>query len=101
MGKFIKSLAMGMVVLVLAVNMGNGLTKEPLTVKTQAEPSATAQQHAVTSQLPQPGQAKAVFHGQWMTEAAMTSHNLTAAHFLGRSATKKLSTETQDLSKRG
>ncbi len=92
-------LVMGMVVLMVVVNVSNGLTQAPSTVKAQGP--ATEQPQTVTSLLPLSGQERARIHHRWMTEAVMTSHTLTAAHFFGRSGDGKSSAELQIMTKRG
>ncbi len=102
MGKFLRSVATGLIVLIfLAANMGSGLTQAPPGMKTKAKIAASEHHQSATAPLLLPKPAKALFHGQWMTEAAMTSHNLTAAHFLGHRVSKKLFATTQQLTKQG
>lgn len=94
-------LALGMVVVIFAAGLSNvpaqtesGATKAKSSPK-QPQPQVT------TPALPLSAQVRARLNHRRLTEAAMTSHNLTAAHFFGHRPAAKLSVETRKTSKQG
>ena len=94
--KVIQPFTMGVVVLVFAAGVSNGMTKVPPTVKPQPSES-----QSVISPLPLPTQARVRLRHRRLTEALMTSHYLTAAHVFSPKSSGKLSAETREMSKRG
>ncbi|ESA32096.1 hypothetical protein N836_28485 [Leptolyngbya sp. Heron Island J] len=87
-----------MVMLVLAVTMVNEGTNSSSPAK--ASPESAAQQ-TVTSSLPLPLQTRSRLQPQRMTQATLTSHNLTSAYLLGHRSAKKLSTERPTMAHQG
>ncbi|MFG6105490.1 hypothetical protein U2F10_24795 [Leptothoe sp. EHU-05/26/07-4] len=87
---------MGIVVLVFAAGVSNGMAKVPPTVKPQpSEPQA------VISSLLLPTQVRTRLRHRRLTAALMTSHHLTAAHVFSPKPSGKLSAETREMSKQG
>lgn len=92
----LQPLTMGVVVLVFAMGVSNGMTKVPPTLKSQP-----LEHQVVTSSLPLPAPAEARLRHRRLTAALMTSHNLTAAHVFSPKPSGKLSAETRETPKQG
>ena len=98
MGRTVNSLILGMVVIIFAAGLGN----VPAHIQSAGTQAKSPQRIQVTAPaLPLSAQARARLNHRRLTEAAMTSHNLTAAHFFGRRPAAKLSVENRKASKQG
>lgn len=90
-------LTLGVALLVFAVSVGNGLTREaPAAARSQEQPPAI---QTVRSSEPHPsdpsGQPQ-LHSRRRVTEAAMTSHDLTSAHLLTRRLVKSPPADTNN-----
>lgn len=93
-------LTVGMVVVIVAAGLSNVPTQtESGATKTKSPPEQQPQ--VTTPALPLSAQARARLNHRRLTEAAMTSHNLTAAHFFGHRPAAKLSVQTHKTLKQG
>lgn len=100
MDRIANFLALGMVVVILAAGFSN-VPDQTKANATKAKSPPKQQPQVTTPALPMPPQARARLNHRRLTEAAMTSHNLTAAHFFGHRPAAKLSVETRKTSKQG
>ena len=94
-----KPLAMAIVMLVFAVTMVSEVTSPLPPAKAH---SGSAANQTITSPLPLPLKNRPHLQQHRMTQATMTSHNLTAAYLLGHHRPgKKLSAKAPTLAKQG
>ena len=92
-------LTLGVALLVFAVSVGNGLTQEaPTAARSQERPPAVQTGHS-SGQVDPSGPR--LYYRRRVTEAAMTSHDLTSAHFLARRLVKSLPADINKSSNRG
>ncbi|MEL6228845.1 MAG: hypothetical protein AAFR24_02935 [Cyanobacteria bacterium J06627_3] len=92
---------LGMVVVIFAAGLSNVPAQTESGATRAKSPPKQPQPQVTTPALPLSAQVRARLNHRRLTEAAMTSHNLTAAHFFGRRPAAKLSVETRKTSKQG
>ncbi len=85
------------VVLVLSANVNTDVVQVPST----AQPQTTESQQLATPPLPLSSQEQDLLRRRRVTEANLTNHTLTSAHFFLRQPMGKLSAETSTVSEQG